>query len=316
MSNFNGAAGAGLVFLILYFAVFLWLLFAYLTHRIKWRSRWSALFFHVMGFRNKSSVNWFIAYLVLGAEGYFTLVLCTFRFVISWHQHNIPSGVSWLEPRRGAGPKLDRRARTRRMLTFLFLGPFALLLYRDNIMASFHLVLILANTAIVIGGSYLANANILDSNSADTQRRLRISRISRTTGQSVFLACNTALLVILLITVRNDRRVAVRKGGVHPTLMLLLLAWIPLIIRGVFGVIQSADFELSYYNVNNYTLDGFTSHYTLVEYLMGVTTEWLACVLLSCTYFTSKNDPPKPPITPAGETAELRERDHVTSHTE
>jgi hypothetical protein len=30
-----------------YLAVFAWMLFAYLTHRIKWRSRYSLLFFHV-----------------------------------------------------------------------------------------------------------------------------------------------------------------------------------------------------------------------------------------------------------------------------
>lgn len=62
------------------------MLFAYLTHRIKWRSRFSLLFFHVtirvasqtcgigfgvLGFRN---TNLFLAFLILGAEGYFSLV--------------------------------------------------------------------------------------------------------------------------------------------------------------------------------------------------------------------------------------------------
>ncbi|KAF7373953.1 hypothetical protein MSAN_00607800 [Mycena sanguinolenta] len=308
MSKFNGEAGAGLVFLILYLCVFLWLLFAYSTHIIKWRSRWSMLFFHVvvrlasqacgigfavLGFAN---TNMFLAFLILGAEGYFTLVLCAFRFIISWHEHNLPGGVSWLEPRRDT--KIDPRKRTQRILAFLFLGPFALLIYHDNLMAAFHLLLILANTAIIIGGSYLANANLADFDSSDTQRRLRISRISRTAGQSVFLGCNAALLFVLLLTARNDRRT---RGRVHPTLVVLLIAWIPLIVRGTYGVLQSADFELSYYNPNNYGSNGFTAHYTLVEYLMGVTTEWLACVLLSCTYFTSKNDPPKPDITPQRE---------------
>ncbi|KAJ6522739.1 hypothetical protein B0H19DRAFT_1043459 [Mycena capillaripes] len=321
MSKFNGEAGAGLVFLILYFVVFAWLLFAYSTHRIKWRSRWSMLFFHVVvrlasqgcgiGFAilGFSNTNMFLAFLILGAEGYFTLVLCAFRFVISWHQHNIPGGVSWLEPRRGAGPTLDRGARTQRTLAFLFLGPFALLIYRDNIMAAFHILLILANTTIIVGGSFLANADFSQFDSPETQRKLRTSRIARTAGQSVFLACNALLLVILLITARNDRRLNARKGGVHPTLVLLLLAWIPLIVRGSFGVIQSADFELSYYNPNSYGPNGFTAHYTLVEYLMGVTTEWLACVLLSCTYLTSKSDPPKTEIRPQG--VELQERDQM-----
>ncbi|KAJ7493758.1 hypothetical protein FB451DRAFT_1164630 [Mycena latifolia] len=309
MHKFTGEAGAALVFLILYLGVFTWMLFAYLTHRIKWRSRWSLLFFHVairvasqacgigfaiLGFDN---TGLFLAFLILGAEGYFTLVLCTFRFVVSWHQHNLPGGKSWLEPRRGSGPTLSASEKTRRTLTFLFLGPLALLFYRDNPMAAFHVVLILANTAIIIGGSYLANADLSQLDSPDTQRRIKISRDSRTAGQSVFLACNVILLGILLVTARSDRRA--RKDGVHPTLVILLIAWIPLIVRGIFGVLQSADFELSYYDPENYGPTGFTPHFTVIEYLLGVVTEWLACVLLNSTYFTSKNDPPKPDVATA-----------------
>jgi len=321
MSKFSSEAGAALVFLVLYLSIFAWMLFGYLTHRLKWRSRWSVLFLHVtvrvasqvcgIGFAilGFSNTNMFLAFLILGAEGYFTLVLCTFRFVISWHQHNLPGGVSWLEPRRGshAGDTMGRAAKTRRSLAFLFLGPFALLFYRDNIMAAFHVVLMLANVAIIAGGSFLANADLSDFNSPDTQNRLRISRITRTAGQSVFLACNALLFVIIFATARNDHRARGAKGGLHPTLAVLLLTWIPLIVRGAFGVIQSADFKLSYYNPANYGDSGFTSHYTLVEYLMGVTTEWLACVLLCTTYFTSKNDPPKAKRNVAREKEEVAE---------
>ncbi|KAJ7935832.1 hypothetical protein B0H13DRAFT_2649496 [Mycena leptocephala] len=280
MSKFDGEAGAGLVFMILYFGVFSWLLFAYLTHRIKWRSRWSILFFHVM-VRLASqacgmvSPSWASAtqtsssrfsslaqkatspgkchshHSLANQLTGITQVLCAFRFIISWHQHNLPGGISWLEPRREAGAMLDKRERIRRTLAFLFLGPFALLFYRDNIMAAFHIVLILANSAIIVGGSFLANADFSQFDSADTQHKLLVSRTVRTAGQSVFLACN---------------------GAVHPTLVLLLIAWIPLIVRGTYGVLQSADFALSYYNPSNYGLNGFTAHYTLVEYLMGVTT--------------------------------------------
>ncbi|KAK7046411.1 hypothetical protein R3P38DRAFT_3388262 [Favolaschia claudopus] len=314
MSKFNGEAGAGLLFMILYLFVFIWLFYAYITHRMKWRSRWSVLFFHVairlasqgcaigfaiLGFANK---NIFIAFLILGAEGYFTLVLCTFRFVISWHQHNLPNGVSWLEPRRGA--KIDSRARIRRLLAFLFLGPFALLIYHDNIMAAFHVLLALANSTIIVGGCYLLNADLSQFDSDDTQRKIRVARVTRTTGQGVFLACNAALLAIILVTIRNNRRTAPRKNGwfgVHPTLVVLLVTWVPLIVRGTYGILHSP---------NTYGEHGFSSHYTLVEYLMGVTTEWLACVLLSCTYATSRHDPPKSEFKPQGE-GETRELEPV-----
>ncbi|KAJ7321652.1 hypothetical protein DFH08DRAFT_970012 [Mycena albidolilacea] len=93
----------------------------------------------------------FLVFLILGAKGYSTLVLCTFRFVISWHQHNLPGGVSWLEPWHDAGPTLDQCTRTWHMLVFLFLGSFVLLMYCDNVTAGFHVLLALANTTISIG---------------------------------------------------------------------------------------------------------------------------------------------------------------------
>jgi hypothetical protein len=62
------------------------MLYGYMTHRLKWKSVYSWLFFHVtirvasqgcgvafgiLGFEN---TDVFLAYLILGAEGYFTLV--------------------------------------------------------------------------------------------------------------------------------------------------------------------------------------------------------------------------------------------------
>ncbi|KAJ7768935.1 hypothetical protein B0H16DRAFT_1518667 [Mycena metata] len=316
MARLTPELGAAVVFLILYFFVFVWLVFAYATHRLKWRSRWTMLLAHVtirlaaqgcgIGFAILvfKNIGLFAAFLVLGAEGYFSLVLCTFRFLISWHEHNLPSGTSWLEPRRPPRGRSDRRTELRRRLTFLLLGPFGVLIYPSSIMLGFDSLLLLANVVIVLGGSYLTQT-LGQGNTSAALNAMKVSRIMRTAGQSVFVACNMMLLVFLLMTAHNDRRTGARKRalGVHPTLILLMLAWIPLIIRGAFGVLQSADFELSYYNPANYGLNGFSVHYTVVEYLLGVTPEWIAVVLLSCTYFTSKNDPPKPPVNPGrGET--------------
>lgn len=170
-------------------------------------------------------------------------MLCAFRFVISWHQHHIASGQSWLEPR---DPPNTNKAR--KTLVFIFLGPLAFLVYRDNPMVAFHSALILANTAIVVGGSYLAGADYSDPNSHDTRMRLQVSKITRTAGQSVFLAGNAMLLGIILVTIRNNRRdgdARGKKGSVHPTLVLLLIAWFPLIVRGVFGILQASVFSVS-----------------------------------------------------------------------
>ncbi|KAF7307917.1 hypothetical protein MKEN_01152500 [Mycena kentingensis (nom. inval.)] len=309
MTTFTGEAGAALVFLIGYFCVFVWMLYGFLTHRLKWRSRYLALFLHVtirvasqacgigfgiLGFRN---TDLFLAFLILGAEGYFSLVLCAFRFVISWHQHNLPSGESWLEPRDPPGTKKNLK-----ILAFVLLGPLAFVFFYNNPMVIMHSLLILANAAIVTGGSYLAGADFTSTDpaaQADTTRRLNISKAARTAGQAVFLACNATLLIIILVTMRRNRRDGDsrnRKGTVHPTLVLLLVAWFPLIVRGIFGVLQAAVWDLSYYNPENYRSEGFTPRFTVIEYLLGVLTEFVACVLLNCTYFTSLNDPKKKDI--------------------
>ncbi|TFK34402.1 hypothetical protein BDQ12DRAFT_636532 [Crucibulum laeve] len=304
MAHFTGEAGAALVFLIGYSLIFGWMVYCYVTHRFKWRSRYSLLFFHVtirvasqgcgiaFGILGFSNTDVFLAYLILGAEGYFTLVLCAFRFLISWHQHNLPSHESWLEPRM---KDTSAKARWRKALTLLVLGPLAVFFYLREPMTIVHCLLILANVAIIFGGSYLAGADFTDVNSQDTRNRLNIAKITRTAGQSVFLACNFMLLVVILVTIRNERRRnRNRKSSkTHSTLILLLVAWFPLIVRGIFGVLQSAVWSLSYYNPENYDSTGFTARFTAIEYVLGVFTEWLACLLLNATFFTSRNDPSK-----------------------
>ncbi|KAJ7257816.1 hypothetical protein C8J57DRAFT_1234952 [Mycena rebaudengoi] len=322
MSKFSGEVGAALAFLVGYLVVFAWMLFAYLNHLIKWRSRYSLIFFHVivriasqacgigfgvLGFANNSL---FLAFLILGAEGYFSLVLCAFRFLVSWHQHNLASGTSWLEPRESNDPDAPKPNKSRKLLVFIFLGPFALLIYRDNPMVAIHSILVIANFAIIIGGSYLAGADYSNLTSPDTQHRLQVSKITRTAGQGVFLACNAVLLVAILLTIRGNLRYGDRsskKGAVpriHPTLIVLLLAWLPLMIRGVFGILQSVIFELSYFNPDNYTESGFKPSFTVVEYGLGVLPEFLTCILLNLTFITSRNDPPRCQPNGASESAE------------
>ncbi|KAJ7450292.1 hypothetical protein B0H11DRAFT_321900 [Mycena galericulata] len=318
MLKFTTEAGTALGFLIGYLVVFAWMLFAYLAHLIKWRSRYSLIFFHViirvasqglgiafgiLGFRNTGV---FLAFLVLSTEGYFSLVLCAFRFLVSWQQHNLASGTSWLEPRDD--PDAPKPNKSRKLLVFIFLGPFALLIYRNNPMVAIHSILVLANVAIVIGGAYLAGADYNNLGAPDTQRRLEVSKITRTAGQGVFLACNALLLVAIVHTMlhnlrHGDRSASGAKGPkIHATLVLILLAWFPLMVRGVFGILQSVIFELSYLNPNNYTASGFKPSFTVIEYGLGVLPEFLTCVILNLTYVTSRKDAPRRQHTDASET--------------
>ncbi|PPR00400.1 hypothetical protein CVT24_004478 [Panaeolus cyanescens] len=309
MGHFGGEAGAALVFLIGYLAIFLWMVYAYSTKIIKWRSRYTVLFFHVtirvgsqacglvfgiLGFEN---TDVFLAYLILGAEGYFTLVLCTFRFLISWHQHNLPSHESWLEPRQ---TDVSAAARWKRFFIFLLLGPLAFLFYWREPAVIVHSFLILANAAIITGGSYLAGADFSKPDDPDTIRRFDVAKIARTSGQSVFLAVNFLLIGTILATIYGEKKRGVKKT--HPTLILLVIVWFPLITRGIFGVLQSSVWSLSYYNPENYISTGFTPRFVAIEYMLGVVTEWVSCLLLLTTYYTSRNDPSK------GDIAELEKK--------
>lgn len=174
-------------------------------------------------------------------------------------------------------------------------------------MAIVHFMLVLANAAIITGGSYLAGADYTDFDSPETQNRLNIAKIARTSGQSVFLACNVAMGVAIAKQMWDCRRDS-REKKIHPTLIILGIAWFPLIVRGIFGVLQSAVWDvstpgltlpvldsllihvctqLSYYNPGNYQSTGFTPRFVAIEYVLGVLTEWLAYVY----YLTLSREP-------------------------
>jgi hypothetical protein len=102
-------------------------------------------------------------------------------------------------------------------------------------MGAMHFFLLLANTAIIYGGAQLAGAT--DLNDPGTIKQLHLSNALRTAGQSVFLACNVGLLATIVGTMVGRK--------MHPTLVLLLIVWFPLIIRGTFGVLQAAVYDVS-----------------------------------------------------------------------
>jgi len=300
--DFTPDAGAALIFLIGYIALFLWLAYHFATHRIKWKSRWSLLFFHVVirlasqacgiGFSVLAfaNIDLFLAFIILGAEGYFTLVLCAFRYLISWHCHNLPSHTSWLEP-----PSKFKPTPIQILIFVLFLWPIAPIIWYYSPMAWFHTLLILANAAIVFGGSYLSGADLTQPDSPDTINRFQVAKIARTTGQSVFLACNALLMVSVVFTMLRDRREIHSRGvgKIHPTLWILFVVWFPLIARGIWGVLQSSVWSVSYMNPDNYGDHGFTPRFAALENVFTVMTEWLACTLLVLTYYPSRTDKSK-----------------------
>ena len=297
----------------------------YYTKALKWRSRYSLLYFHVIvriasqacgvafGINGFSNMGVFLAYLILGAEGYFTLVrhprdstflhlnhfqvLCAYRFLISWHEHNHPSHKSWLETTEMFTSPKARRPLIRATVWLMagILTPF--LDYYTPIFI-IHCILLLGNTLIITGGSFVANSTKEGADERKVAKNAIISKALRTSGQSFFLGVNVLLFFAIAWTIFSARQK--RQGAsdgarrrIHPTLILLSVAWIPLMIRGIFGVLQAAVFRLSYNNSSsslrflligsscslietNYNKHGMKPHFLAMEYGLGVATEWVA----------------------------------------
>ncbi|KAG6909512.1 hypothetical protein DXG01_017069 [Tephrocybe rancida] len=290
----NAESIAALVFLILYVIIFVILVLGYATGRLRLRSRYTIITFHVafrlasqatglaFGIIGYSNVGLLVAYFVLGAEGYFTLVLCAYRFLIDWHYHNFESHDSWLEPRLPPNTPLRERLRD----SFAIFGP------KRRPMATMHYFLIVANAIIISGGSQLAGS--VTNVEEYFQKDVNAPKVLRTTGQAIFLTINALFLFCILHAMRQYRRE--HPGGkMHPTLYILLAAWPLLFVRGLYGILSGLYPPFNYFYFGNYTSHGLSDSFVISEYILSTTMEWTSCSLLMFTYVTSRNDPPKLP---------------------
>jgi len=117
--SIHGEGIGGVVFLILYAINLCILIYGYTTRLIRFKSVYTFLLLHVilrlaaqsvaiaLGTRDYLDIGLLIAWFVLGAEGYFSLVLCAYRFLITHHQHTYPTEGSWLEGKPHKKKKSD-----------------------------------------------------------------------------------------------------------------------------------------------------------------------------------------------------------------
>jgi hypothetical protein len=120
----HGEGIGGAVFLCLYTINLSMLIYGFATKRIHLASIYAVLLFHVilrlaaqsvavaLGSKPTLDLGLLITFYVLGAEGYFSLVLATYRFLIHHHQEYYPISGSWLEGKNGFDKK------TRQSTTF------------------------------------------------------------------------------------------------------------------------------------------------------------------------------------------------------
>ncbi|KDQ49806.1 hypothetical protein JAAARDRAFT_212021 [Jaapia argillacea MUCL 33604] len=286
----NTEARAALVFLILYAILFFILDFAYLTRRLRLRSRYTVILFHVtvrlasqatglaFGVVGYNNIKLLVAYFILGAEGYFTLVLCAYRFLISWQVHNLACHNSWLEPLHAPGTPTYRK----------FLDSFKLFGPRRRPMAVIHNLLIVANTIIIVGGSLITGG----AQNSTQFKNLPQAKGMRTAGQAIFLSMSIFLLYCIYDTIQQSKQER-KSYNAHPTLYILLAAWPCLFIRGVYGILAPTVPIFNYFDFSNYGPNGLIDGFVISEYIMGTSMEWTACLLLMVTYITSRNDPKK-----------------------
>ncbi|KAL8290320.1 hypothetical protein RQP46_002578 [Phenoliferia psychrophenolica] len=271
MTHAGRDAAPAIIFLILYSAFFAVLTSLYAQRKISWR--YSFVYFHVilrlggqacgiafavMSWDNfDTRLNVLIAYLVLSAEGYFSLVLCTYRFLIVWQNDRL--GNSVIEPRVPKGtPFLEKMKRLRK-----------------TPIAGVHWTLVAANSIIISGGSLLSSAL---SNETPDPNKVKSGKSMRVAGTAMFLFL---VQVFACFAIHSYRK----KGD--RTLLLILLTWPFLTVRGVYGIISVELSEYSYYNPDVYNSDGgMSSKFLVGEYVLGTLMEWISCGLLLATYYS------------------------------
>jgi hypothetical protein len=217
-----------------------------------------------------------VAYFVLGAEGYFTLMLCAFRFVISWQYDNSASHNSWIEPK--SPPNTPRFKRL--LESFSPFGNGG----KPHPMAIVHHILALANVLVITGGSIVAGTD------ADAFKKyMPTSKALRSSGQAIFLTINLFLLYCILNIIGQCKREHPGKR-IHPTLVILLITWPLLFVRGLYGILSVIP-TFNYFDHVNYNDIGLKNSFVISEYILSTTMEWTSCALLMVTYITSRTDP-------------------------
>ncbi|SPO30763.1 uncharacterized protein UTRI_05380 [Ustilago trichophora] len=308
-------ASASLVFLVLYLIVFIILCSLFALRKVHWKSRWLVLLLHVLvrlasqacglsfgliGYRN---IDLLIAYYVLGAEGYFTLV------------RNHWNGHSWIEPIDPTQERAGWRKRFKRLLQ----GKPSENSPTAKLVLAVDWLLVAANAIIVAGGSLSSGAYSSSNNRTQEQKQalLDTSKGMRAAGQAVFLTINTLLLVCIVVTIHQHRlfrfddysnrnvenetatitREKVGKDSAnksesrpwyaHPTLLLLLLTWPFLAVRGAFGVAQALLPDLNFFNSEVYDANNLTAQFVTEESCFVTMMEFISAAILTATYWTT-----------------------------
>lgn len=250
-----------------------------ITKLVGWKTRYTAIWVYTVlrigaqicaiGFSSSQSniVNWLIGYLVLGAEGYFTLVLSAFMFLCVFQKQ---FGEDYLRPTAPEGIKGINKLRWK---------------MRHSPAFYFHWILIPANAILIAGGSMASGVNY---QALDHSNKIRTARALRCTGQAIFL-----LMTIILGLLAAKLYLKEHKKGA--LLLSVAIAWPFLLVRGIYGILAAVLPAFDYYNFNNYTSVGISESLVVGEYVMGTTMEVCAAGTFLIQALMTKFTPPPVP---------------------
>ncbi|GAA6022903.1 hypothetical protein JCM10207_006857 [Rhodosporidiobolus poonsookiae] len=279
------------LFLALYLSYLVLLSVLYARRALKWKSRWTLLLVHVVlrctgmalgvafaameweGDDGRQRVDVLIAYLVFSAEGYFSLLLCTYRFFIAWQRHHLPSPLIPDDSRAPHSPAANSDA------TADVDGKECTPAQRA--MSLVHLALVGANACIVAGSAMMASS--MSASGVAAERKQRTAKGLRVAGTLIFLLLGQAFLLLCLIAYRRAR-------SARRTLLWIGATWPFLTVRGVYSVVSVLVPEYSYTSPLAYSASGsgFTPSFLAAEHCMSSLTEFCAAGLLVATYFSAR----------------------------
>lgn len=220
---------------------------------IRFGSQLCGMVFAIVGIEH---YNWLIAYLVLGAEGYFVLILAAFNFVV--HAQKEVFGRSW------ATEIIEPLKRFRMLRTYS---------------AMFHSLLIPANAMVIAGGTMLSGESDLGA----IKGKVTTSKALRTVGQVIFLVMTSLVVVFAGYVYKVDR---IRK---HFNISVLVASPF-LIVRGIFGILSIYIEDMNYFQFSNYSGSGINHNLVIYEYVLSTTMEFMASILLLSNFFMEKYD--------------------------
>ncbi|CAN3356738.1 hypothetical protein DICA3_C05270 [Diutina catenulata] len=220
---------------------------------IRWGAQLCGIVYSILGTRHW---QWLVSYLVLGAEGYFLLVLSCFNYVAKSQTQQF--GFSKLKPKG--------KEQKKKYALWGFLSPSTI----------FHWSLLPANILVVYGVTILGRLTPAEV-AANPGLQSR-SEGCRAAGQAMFL-CLT--LTVFTLSLNCYFRQKVRQ----PELYVIWFAFPFLLCRGIYGVISVFVPAMDLFDRRNYTINGAKTEFVIMEYCLAITTEFITAVMLVGVYY-------------------------------